>query len=206
MFEGRCPCDSAQLRKMLMWGDGRRVWFELFAGMVVYRGGEPTTGENVGWLNVNDIEGRFRREQLTFQGRKYEPTDKQQKNALLEAIISQASALCYVRLLERRRQMDPPSLDYRVTRLGRRIDNWGYGDGAGFRKRAVFFLIEAFFRLKSYWKVIAIGAAGWALLNAFKFYGAVWSWAANDAFATVSAIVVAVVVWLGHVALLMLSK
>lgn len=189
-----------------MWGDGLRLWFQLLAGMVVYRGGEPTTGENTGWLNVNDIEGRFRSENLTFHGRKYDPTDKQQKNALLEAIINQAGALCYVRLLERRRQLLPPSLDYRVTRLGRRIDSWGYGDKAGFRKRAVFFAIEAFFRLKRYWKVVAIGAAGWALLNAFKFYGVVWSWAANDAFALVSALVVATFVWLGHVAARMLSK
>jgi hypothetical protein len=189
-----------------MWGDGLRLWFELFAGMVVYRGGEPATGESVGWLNVNDIEGRFKSEKLTFQGRKYDPTDTQQKNALLEAIINKASVLCYVRLLERRRQLHPPSLDYRVTRLGRRIGNWGYGHRPGVRKRAVFFAIEAFFRLKRYWKVIAIGAAGWALLNAFKFYGAVWSWVANDAFAAVSAIVVAASVWLGHVALRMLSK
>lgn len=189
-----------------MWGDGLRQWFELFAGIVVHRGGEPTTSENAGWLNVNDIEGRFRNEKLTFQGRKYDPTDIQQKNALLEAIIGKAGALCYVRLLERRRQLHPPSLDYRVTRLGRRIDNWGYGDRAGARKRAVFFAIEAFFRLKRYWKVIAIGAAGWAILNAFKFYGALWSWVANDAFAAVSALVVAVFLWLGHIALRILSK
>ena len=182
------------------------MWFELFAGMVVYRGGEPTTGENVGWLNVNDIEGRFKSEKLTYQGKKYDPGDAQQKNALLEAIIKQAGALCYVKLLKRRRQLHPPSLDYRVTPLGRRIDRWGYGDRPGIRKRAVFFLIEAFFRFKRYWKLVAIGAVGWSILNAAKFFGAAWSWISNDAFAAASAAVVAIIIWLGHVSLRLLSK
>jgi hypothetical protein len=189
-----------------MWGDSLRLWSELFAGMVVYRAGEPTTGENVGWLNVNDIESRFKGEKLTFDGKKYDPNDAQQKNALLEAIIKQAGALCYVKLLERRRQLHRPSLDYRVTPLGRRIDGWGYGNRPGVRKRAVFFLIEAFFRLKRYWKLVAIGAAGWALLNAAKFFGAAWSWISNDLFVAASAAVVAVVIWLGNIALRLLSK
>src|SRR5438034_11778322 len=128
-----------------MWGDNLRHWFELFAGMAVYRPGE--NGEHVsdGWLNVNDIEGRFRTQKLLVQGHPYDATDKSQRNQLLDAIVNNASALCTAKLLERRRQITPPSLDYRVTAIGRRIDNWGYGDKPGLRKRAVFLVIEAAF-------------------------------------------------------------
>ncbi len=189
-----------------MWGDGLRLWFELFAGMVVYRADKPMTGENEGWLNVNDIEGRFKHERLTFHGKRYDPTDAQQKNALLEAIIKQAGALCYVKLLERRRQLHPPSLDYRVTSLGRRIDSWGYGGRPGIRKRALFFLIETFFRLKPYWKVVTVGATGWVILNAAKFFGEAWSWISNDAFAAASAAAVTLIIWIVNIGLRLIRK
>jgi hypothetical protein len=102
-----------------------RNWFELFAGMTVYR---PKDGTHVsdGWLNTKDVERRFSSENLRFGGRRYDASDTEQQNQLLDAIIHNAGLLCTLRLLERRHQLRPPSLDYRVTPLGRRIDAWGY--------------------------------------------------------------------------------
>jgi hypothetical protein len=181
-----------------MWGDNLRLWFDLFAGMVVYRGGQQQSPEEASWLNVKDIEGRFKRENLTFHGSKYNPSNLAQRNALLDAIISNASALCYVKLLERRRQIYPPSLDYRVSKLGRIVDRWRHRTTPGIRKRIFFFAVELFFRLKRYWKVIAIGATGWTILNAVKFYSAAWAWVSNDIFAAISAAVVAAIIGLVH--------
>jgi hypothetical protein len=176
-----------------MWGDNIRTWFELFSGMTVHRVGGPLSE---GWLNVDDIEGRFRREGITFNGSKYDSSNGEQKNALEGAIIGNAGSLCYVRLLERRRQLNPPSLDYRVTRLGRTVDGWGYGDKPGARKRLFFLLIEILLRLLKYKWIVAFGAAGWATLNAIRFYGAAWEWLSHDIFAIVSAIVIGLLLWL----------
>lgn len=176
-----------------MWGDNLRLWFELFAGMAVHHGGSALSD---GWLSFNDIEGRFRRENITFNGSKYDPSDPAQQNALLEAFIRNAGALCFVRLLERRRKIVPPSLDYRVTTFGRVVNRWGYGTRPGFRKRLVFFVIEVFFRLLKFKKLVALGAAGWVMLNAVKFYGVAWDWLSQDVFATVSAVIVGLVIWL----------
>jgi hypothetical protein len=181
-----------------MWGNQLRIWFELFAGMAIHRPSHDGRHVDDGWINPNDIESRFRLEQLRVQGRTYNPNDLAQRNHLFNAIIGNAGALCSAKLLERRRQITPPSLDYRVTRLGRKVDNWGYGDQPGFRKRLVFFAIETWLRLRRYWKVVAIGAAGWAVLNAAKFYSAAWHWISNDLFALASAVFVATVLWLAH--------
>jgi hypothetical protein len=189
-----------------MLGNGLRLWFELFVGMVVYRGGQPSPGEDVGWLSVDDIERRFKSENLTFGGKQYDSSCAQQKNALLEAILNNAGALCHVKLLERRRLIHPPSLAFRVTKFGRRVDNWGYGDKPGLQKRTIFFLFELFFRAKRYWKLIAIFAACWTLLNAGRFIGASWDWLNNEAFGIFSALVLAAIVLLGALVSGLLNK
>lgn len=71
-----------------MWGDNLRLWFDLFSGMVVYHGGQQPSLEEASWLNINDIEGRFKQENLTFQGNRYDPSNVTQRNALLEAILN----------------------------------------------------------------------------------------------------------------------
>lgn len=141
-----------------MWGDNYRKWFDLFAGIVVYRATEDAPGNDEGWVNVNEYEKMFSSDRLTFNGRPYTPSDTKQRNKLLEAILNNAGALCAVKLLERRRRIAPPSLDYRVTKFGRRVDAWGYGDKPGIRKRLFFFGVEAFFRLKKHWRLVTIGA------------------------------------------------
>jgi hypothetical protein len=176
-----------------MWGDSLRVWFELFAGVTVHRVTPTGPDNDDGWTNVSVFEDRFIRERLLFRGRPYDPSNGRQRNALLDAIIASASALCHVRLLERRRNISPPSLDYRVTNLGRRLDSFGYGRSPGLRKRLVFLCIAAYFRLRKYWKLVAIGAGGWAFLNALKFYSAAFEWVNGNVFALVSAIVTAVI-------------
>lgn len=180
-----------------MWGDGLRQWFELFAGIAVYLMTEHGPDDNSGWINVTEFEKRFASERLRFAGKQYDAADEAQRNALLEAILRNASTLCSIKLLERRRRISPPSLDYRVSKLGRKVDGWGYGERPGVRKRAVFFAIEAFFRLKKHRKFVVFGAAGWAVLNAFKFYSAALEWLRSDLFAVISALVVAVLLWVG---------
>ena len=119
-------------------------------------------------------------------------TDLAQREQFLNTLLSHASALCSVKLLERHQQISPPSLDYRVTQLGRRIGNWETPSGPTLLKRAVFFVLEAGLRAQRYWKVVAIGAAGWAVVNAFKFYTAAFAWASHSNFAISSAVIIAV--------------
>lgn len=180
-----------------MWGDNYRKWFDLFAGIVVYRATEDAPGNDEGWVNVNEYEKMFSSDRLTFNGRPYTPSDTKQRNKLLEAILNNAGALCAVKLLERRRRIAPPSLDYRVTKFGRRVDAWGYGDKPGIRKRLFFFGVEAFFRLKKHWRLVTIGAACWGVINAIRFYGAALEWIRGDVFVAITALGVAVLIWLG---------
>lgn len=158
-----------------MRGDNLRHWFEIFAGATVHRGGVPTTPAELGWLNVKDVESCFRiDEHLNFDGRKYNPSDRRQKEALFDAIINNARALCFVRLLERRRRMSPPSLDYRVTAFGRWIDGWGYGSEPGFRKRAFFFTLDPFFWTVRHWKLVGIVSAVASFFGTMEFYSKAW--------------------------------
>ncbi len=177
-----------------MLGDDLRLWFELFHGIVVYR---PLPGgghSSDGWLNWSDIENRFKRENLTFEGKKYDPQNAEQQNQLLNALVKYASAFVTLRLLERRRQLVPPSLDYRVTSFGRRVGNWGYGTKPGFKKRAFFFIGAAFFRAYKFRWMIAIGAIGWGVLNAIRFYTTALDWVSHLPFASWSAALIAVIV------------
>lgn len=180
-----------------MLGADLRNWFELFDGLAVYRP-TPEGGHTFdGWLNCTDIENRFKSDKLTFAGTRYDATNQAQREKLLNALIGYASTFVFLRLMERRRQMIPPSLDYRFTPLGRRVGNWGYGPSPGFKKQAFFFVAAAFLHAYKYKGLIAVGAAGWAALNAFKFYATAMSWAATLPFAAWSAAAVAAFVALG---------
>jgi len=181
-----------------MWGKGLRMWFELFAGIAVFQMTDKGADNKDGWINIKEYEDRFKREELNFGGKQYNPSDKKQRNDLLNAIINNASLLCTVKLLERRRNIIPPSLDYRVTKLGRRVDTWGYGDRPKIRKKLLFFFIEVVFRLKRYRKWITIAASCWTILNALKFFGAMFEGLRNDVFAVVSAIAIGVAFWWGQ--------
>lgn len=183
-----------------MLGTDLRAWFELFGGMAVFR---PKVGgghESDGWLNWSDIEGQFKSHRVLFGGKPYDPSDQAQREKLLDAIVGYANTFVMLRLLEKRRLMNPPSLDYRLTPFGRRVGNWGYGDKPGFKKTALFLLAALGLRLHKYKGVVAVGAAGWATLNAFKFYGAAMSWVGGLPFAVWSAAAVAAVVAIWAVA------
>lgn len=182
----------------IMWGENLRYWFELFAGIAVFKVTANGPDNNDGWINISNYENRFCSDRITFNGRPYDPKDTKHRNELLDAIINNAGILCAVKLLERRRQIDPPSLDYRVTKIGRRIDAWGYGENAGFRKKALFFLIETYLRLQKHWKIITIGAAGWAIVNACKFYTTAFDYIRTDFFLSFTAVAVAFVIWLAQ--------
>ena len=165
--------------------------------MVVYRPQSDGGHESDGWLNWSDIEGRFKSSRILFVGKSYNPDNDAQREELLNAIVGYANVVVLLRLLEKRRLMNPPSLDYRLTAFGRRVGNWGYGDKPGFKKTAVFLLAALGLNVYKYKGVIAIGAAGWAALNAFKFYGAAMSWVGGLPFAawSAAAVAVAVAIW-----------
>lgn len=173
-----------------MLGDDLRTWFELFDGIVIYRPAPGGGHVADGWLNWSDIENRFKSERLRFAGRPYDPSDQEQHEKLLDAIINYAGALVTCKLLERRRKISPPSLDYRLTSFGRRVGNWGYGSTPGFKKRSLFFILALGFRVYRFRTVITVGAVGWGILNAFKFYAAAASWAEGMPFAAWSGAVV----------------
>jgi hypothetical protein len=157
--------------------------------MTVSRAGDPSTEQ--GWLNWSDVERSFLLGNKTIDGQRYDPNNKTQRNNFLDGLINHASVLCEMKLLERRRQIDPPSLDYRVTRLGRRVDGWGYGPKPGLRKSAVFFSIEVIYWVKRFKGIIAVGAFGWAALNAARFYGVAAQWIGGTAFPVLSALAIA---------------
>lgn len=177
-----------------MLGNDLRVWFELFDGIVIYRPRSDGGHVSDGWINWSDIENRFKREKLKFTGSIYNASDPVQRDKLLNAITHYASALVVCRLLERRRLINPSSLDYRLTPFGRRVGNWGYGQKPGFKKRSLFFLIALWLKAYKFKKVITIGAAAWGVLNALKFYGAALSWAEGLPFAAWSAAAVMVLI------------
>ena len=180
-----------------MLGDNLRAWFELFEGIVIYRP-QPEGGHVAdGWINWSDIESRFKSEKLQFAGQPYDPTNQEQRSKLLDAIVNYAGTLVTCRLLERRRQMSPPSLDYRLTRFGRRVGNWGYSSKPGFKKRSLFFALTVGFRAYRFRKIITIGAIGWGILNAVKFYATAVSWAEGLPFAvwSAAAVAAAIAIW-----------
>ncbi len=180
-----------------MLGDGLRSWHEFFSGIVVYRVTEHGPNSDGGWVKVTEYERRFERDNLLFNGHRYDPSDIKQRNALQTAIINWASALCVLRLLERRRTMVPPSLAYRVTPLGRRLDRLGYGDSASWLKKLIFAVLELIVRASKHKWIVAAGATGWAILNALKFYLAVAAWISNEIFALVSGLIIAFLIMLG---------
>lgn len=177
-----------------MLGDDLRAWFELFNGIVIYRPAPEGGHVADGWLNWSDIENRFKSEKLLFAGRPYDPSDQEQHEKLLDAIVNYAGALVTCKLLERRRQISPPSLDYRLTAFGRRVGSWGYGPQPGFKKRSLFFILALGFRASRFRTVITVGTIGWGVLNAFKFYTAAASWAEGLPFAAWSGAVVTVLI------------
>jgi hypothetical protein len=176
-----------------MLGDNLRNWFELFDGITVYRPQEVGGHASDGWINWSDIESQFESQNLQFGGAPYNANNEAQHNKLLDAIVSYASGFVWCKLLERRRQISPPSLDYRLTPLGRRIGNWGYGPRPGFKKRAFFLLLALILKAYKLRMVLSIGALGWAVLNAVKFYIAATVWAESLPFAAWSAVAIAAI-------------
>jgi hypothetical protein len=173
-----------------MLGDDLRHWFELFDSIVIYKP-QPDGGHaSDSWLNWSDIEGRFKSEGLTFCGQRYNPSDEAQRNRLLEALIGYANTFVRFWLLEKRRLISPPSLDYRLTKFGRLVGNWGYGDKPGFKKRALFFVMALAVRAYRFRWVLVVGTTGWAILNATRFYITAASWIDTLPFAVWSALVI----------------
>jgi len=176
-----------------MLGEDLRNWFELFDGIVIYKS-QPGGGHvSDGWLNWTAIEGRFKSEKLAFMGLRYDPSNEVQRNKLLEALVGYSNTLVRFRLLEKRRQIFPPSLDYRVTAFGRRVSNWGYGANPEFKKKALFFAMALVIRAYRLRWIVVFGAVGWGILNSVRFYMAAASWVESLPFAAWSAAAIAIV-------------
>ena len=181
-----------------MLGDNLRIWFEMFEGIVVYVSPENGDHTSDGWINWTAIEHRFKNQKINFIGQPYTGGNSAQRNNLLDAIVCYSNIFVRYKLLEKRRQVLPVSLDYRLTSLGILVGKWGYGCNPGFRKQAFFFLFDLTLKFSRIRKVIALGAFGWAVLNAVKFYSVSLTWIHGPVFAIVSATLITAIasVWI----------
>ena len=151
-------------------------WFELFAGIAVYKITDQGPDNAEGWINIEVIERRFEKEKLKFCGNQYNPSDPRQKENLLNAIIHNAQILCEFGILEKYRSMYPPRLEYRVTKLGRKIDALRGIRIKELRKKFFFFRKALWQQRAKYTKIITIGTFGMGVVNALRFYSVAFTW------------------------------
>lgn len=140
-----------------MIGDRLIPWFVKFSGIVVYRITENGPDDNEGWININEYVKLFELTNQKFNGKPYNPSDKKQKEKLINAVINHMGIFCQFKLFERKRGIDPPRLEYRITKFGRRVDGWRFRNNFGiFKQRVLFSGIKLFLRLKKYWIIVTI--------------------------------------------------
>lgn len=152
-----------------MIGETMIPWFNLFSGITVYHITKNGPDNNDGWVNIDHFIKRFENENLKLNGIPY------RKEELTDSIITNASILCQLGLLERNRGMDPPRLEYRVTPKGRKFDSLRGKKLGDFRRKFFFFTHALWHKLKKFKKVITIAAFLMAVVNALRFYSLVLS-------------------------------
>lgn len=163
-----------------MLGDSYIPWLSLFAGMVIYKIEEDgTQNDNDGFININEFARRFERENLRLGGVPYE-RESGRKEELIEAIIHNAGVLCKLGLMERKRGMIPPRLEYRVTPKGRKYDSLSHKKIGLLLCKMFFFSRCLWQRMKKY-KVLITGAAfAMAIINATRFYNLAFTWVSES--------------------------
>ena len=161
-------------------------WLSLFAGIVVYKVGEDgKADDNGGFINIDEFIKRFEQSNLRLGGIQYQKGSGREEE-LNEAIINNAGDLCELGLMERKRGMMPPRLEYRVTTKGRKYDNLSRSRFGLFRCKMFFFGRCIWQRIKKYKFLITGAAFAMATINAVRFYNLAFTWVSETALAIVS--------------------
>lgn len=159
-----------------MLGDTLIPWLDLFSGIAVYTIEEDGPSNNEGWVNIKEYIRIFEQGKLKLNGKPYEGEDAKRKEELEDAIIKNAGILCTLRLLERNRGNHPPRLEYRVTKLGRKIDSLRDGLFGEFRRKFFFFRKALYYEIIKYKWIVTTGAFLMAIVNAIRFYSLAFTW------------------------------
>ncbi len=171
-----------------MLGDFYIPWLSLFSEMVIYKiQDDGTSNDNSGFINIDDFAKRFEREKLSLSGIPY-AKDQGREEELMEAIIHNAGVLCELGLMERKRGMIPPRLEYRVTSKGRKYDRLAHGKIGLIRCKLFFFGHCMWQRIKKYKAIISVAAFCMAVVNAVRFYNLAFTWVSESALAIASVI------------------
>ncbi|MFZ3090637.1 MAG: hypothetical protein WA240_08455 [Nitrospirota bacterium] len=162
-----------------MIGDAFIQWFNLFSGIVVYTIKDTGASNNDGWVNIDELVKIFVRDKLRLNGKLYDGKDKREEEALINAIISNANILCMMGVLEKNRGINPPRLEYRVTKHGRKLDSLSGTTFGEFQRRIFFFRKALFLKASKHKKllmIITVGAFLMAVVNAIRFYSLAFTW------------------------------
>ncbi|MEP1741290.1 MAG: hypothetical protein ABJI92_18525 [Kangiellaceae bacterium] len=171
-----------------MLGDSYIPWLSLFSGMVIHKiQDDGTSNNNDGFINIDDFAKRFEQGKLSLCGIPYEKGQGREEE-LMEAIIHNAGVLCELGLMERKRGIIPPRLEYRVTLKGLKYDGLTHSKFGLLRCKLFFFGHCMWQRIKKYKAIITVAAFGMAIVNAVRFYNLAFTWVSEYALALVSLI------------------
>lgn len=171
-----------------MLGESMVPWFDVFSGIIVYEVKPDGVSDNDMWINVDEYIKIFERRKLRLNRIPYEK-EMGREEELTNAIITNAGILCDLGLLERNRGINPPRLEYRVTKKGRKFDQLRGTKFGEFRRKFFFFRHAVFQRLKKYKGVITVAAFLMAVLNAAKFYSLALTWI-SDVWVFITSVVI----------------
>ena len=158
-----------------MLGDNMIPWFDIFSGIVVYKVENDSVSDNDNWVNINEHIKIFEHSKLRLNGKPYQKGTERDEE-LTNAIITNAGILCELGFLERNRGINPPRLEYRVTKKGRKFDQLR-GSKLGELRRKLFFFSRAVIqRLKKYKGIVTFAAFLMAVVNAVRFYSLALTW------------------------------
>ncbi|ATI03064.1 MULTISPECIES: hypothetical protein [Cycloclasticus] len=171
-----------------MLGDSYIPWLSLFAGVVIYKiQDDGASNDNGGFINIDDFAKRIELERLSLSGIAYEKGQGREEE-LMEAIIHNAGVLCELGLMERKRGMVPPRLEFRVTPKGRKYDSLAHGKIGLIRCKLFFFSHCMWQRIKKYKAIITVAAFCMAVVNAVRFYNLAFTWISESTLALASII------------------
>jgi len=178
-----------------MLGDNMIPWFDIFSGIVIYKVENDGASDNDNWININEYIKIFGRSKLRLNGRPYQKGTGRDEE-LTNAIITNAGILCELGLLERNRGINPPRLEYRVTKKGRKFEQLLGSKLGEFRRKLFFFSRVVIQRLKKYKGIVTFAAFLMAVVNAVRFYSLALTWASEGwVFVTSLAVLLGVAIY-----------
>jgi len=187
------------VRGLKMLGDSYIPWLSLFSRMVIYTiKNDGSSNDNDGFINIDDFAKCFEREKLSLSGIPY-AKGQEREEELMKAIIHNAGVLCELGLMERKRGISPPRLEYRVTSKGRNYDGLSHQKIGLIRCKLFFFRHCMWQRIKKYKAIITVAAFGMTIVNAVRFYNLAFTWISESALALASLIGILVnIAWVAY--------